>query len=84
MHPLYGSLPELYVPVRVTRGAVTAHRCMHLCASSLQRSQYRRNFIPLSVSLWNDLGDSVINGVGLAGLKSRANPFISAEKLAPF
>ena len=26
MHPLYGALPELYMPVRVTRGAVIAHR----------------------------------------------------------
>ena len=26
MHPLYGALPEPYVPVRVTCGAVIAHR----------------------------------------------------------
>ena len=26
MHPLYGARPELYVPVRVTRGAVIARR----------------------------------------------------------
>ena len=26
MHPLYGALPMPYVPVRVTRGAVIAHR----------------------------------------------------------
>ena len=26
MHPLYGALPEPYVPVSVTRGAVIAHR----------------------------------------------------------
>ena len=26
MHPLYGALPVPYVPVRVTRGAVIAHR----------------------------------------------------------
>ena len=34
--------------------------------------QYRRTFIPFSVSLWNDLANSVIDGVGLAGFKSRA------------
>ena len=32
--------------------------------------------VPLSVSLWNDLGDSVFDGVGLAGFKSRANVFL--------
>ena len=26
MHPLYGALPEPYVPVKVARGAVIAHR----------------------------------------------------------
>ena len=38
-------------------------------------SQYRRTFINLSVSLWNDLADPVFNGVGLACFKSRANAF---------
>ena len=27
MHLLYGALPVSYVPVRVTRGALIAHRC---------------------------------------------------------
>ena len=38
-------------------------------------SQYSRTFIPLSVSLWNDLANPVFDGVGLAGFKSRANVF---------
>ena len=42
-------------------------------------SQYRRAFVPLSVSRWNDLADSVFDGVGLAGFKSRANAFLLAE-----
>ena len=29
MHPLYGALPEPYVPVSVTRGAVIVHRCTY-------------------------------------------------------
>ena len=29
MHPLYGALPLPYVPVRVTCGAVIAHRYTH-------------------------------------------------------
>ena len=31
---------------------------VYLCAASLQ-NQYRRSFIPLSVSLWNNLGDLI-------------------------
>ena len=74
MHPLYGALP---VPVRVARGAVIAHRYTYappLCRTS----QYRRTFILLSVSLWNDLSNPVFDGVGLAGFKSRANAFLLA------
>ena len=77
MHPLYGALPDPYVLVRVTRGAVIAHRYTYappLCKTS----QYRRTFILLSVSLWNNLGDPLFNGVGLSGFKSRANAFILA------
>ena len=37
--------------------------------------QYSRTFIPFSVSLWNDLANSVFDGVGLAGFKSRANAY---------
>ena len=35
-------------------------------------------FIPLSLSLWNDLADPVFDGVGLAGFRSRANAFLFA------
>ena len=63
--------------VRVTRGAVITHRFS--CAPPRCRtSQYRRTFILLSVHLWNDLSDSVFDGVGLAGFKSRANAFLLA------
>ena len=41
-------------------------------------SQYRRTFIPFSVSLWNDLSDPVFDGVGLAGFNGRANSFLLA------
>ena len=34
--------------------------------------------IPLSVSLWNDLPDSVFDGVGLVGFKIRANALLLA------
>ena len=54
MHPLYGTLPVPYVPVRVTRGAVIAHRFTY-APPRCRTSQYSRTFIPFSVSLWNDL-----------------------------
>ena len=50
MHPLSGALPLPYVPARVTRGALVAHR--HSFAPPRCRtSQYRRTFVPLSVSV---------------------------------
>ena len=77
MHPLSGAMPLPYVPARVTRGALVAHK--HAFAPPRCRtSQYRRTFVPHSVSLWNDLSDPVFDGVGLAGFKSIANAFLLA------
>ena len=66
VHPLNEALPGQYVPVRVTRGAVAAHRYIY-APPRCRTLQYSRSFIPLSVSLWNDLADPVFDGVGLAG-----------------
>ena len=77
MHPLSGALPLPYVPGSVTRGALAAHRhsfAPHRCRTS----HYRRRFVPLSVSLWNDLSVPVFDGVGLTGFKSRVNDFLLA------
>ena len=77
MHSLSSALSLPYVPALVARGALVAHR--HSFAPPRCRtSQYRRTFVPLSVSLWNDLSDPVFDGVGLAGFKSRANVFLLA------
>ena len=77
MHFLSGALPLPYVPARATRGALVAHR--HSFAPPRCRtSQYRRTFVPLSVSLWNNLSDPMFDGVGLAGFKSKANAFLLA------
>ena len=77
LYPLSGALPLLYVPARVTHGALVAHR--HSFAPPRCRtSQYRRTFVLLSVSLWNNLSDPVFDGVGLAGFKSRVNAFLLA------
>ena len=73
MHPLNGALPEPYVPVQVTHGALVTHQPPHC-----RTLQDRRTFIPLSVSLWNDLANSIYNGMRLVGLKSRANAFLLA------
>ena len=74
---LSGALPLPYVPARVTRGAFFAHR-QSFAPPRCRTSQYRRSFVPLSVSLWNDLSDPVFDGVGLVGFKSRANAFLLA------
>ena len=76
-HPLCGALPVPYVPVRVLRGALIAYRYT-FAPPRCRTSQYRRTFITLSVSLWNDLVHPVFDGVGLAGFKSRSNAFLLA------
>ena len=67
VHPLNGALPGPYVPMRLH---VVAQRYTY--APPLNRtSQYRRTFIRLSVSLWNDLADPVFDGVGLSASTAR-------------
>ena len=78
MHPLNDALPGPYVPVRVTRGALVAHR--YTCTPPrCTTSQYSSTFTPLSVSLCNDLANPVFDGVRLEGFKSRANAFLLAS-----
>ena len=83
MHPLYDVLPVPYVPVNVTRSPVIPHQYTYE-PPRCRTSQYRIILIPLSVYLWNDIGDPVLDDVGLAGFKSRANAFLFAQLLAPF
>ena len=68
---------------RVRLSAVIEYRYTY-APPRCRTSQYSNTFIPLSVSLWYDLGDSVLDGVRLAGFKSRANAFLFAKLLAPF
>ena len=65
------------MPVRVARGVLLAHRYTY-APPRCRTLQYLRTFVPLSVSLWNELADPVFDGVGLAGFKSRANAFVLA------
>ena len=74
MHPLNGALPGLYVSVQVTCGTLDAHRYTY-ALPRCRTLQYSRTFIPLSVSLWNDLANPIFDGVELVGFKSRANAF---------
>ena len=80
MHPLNGALPGLYVPVRVTRGTLVAHRYTY-APNRCRTSQPRRTFISLSVSLDNDLANPVFYAVVLAGFKSWANAFLVPKLL---
>ena len=83
MHPLSDALPGPYVPVRVTCCALVAHRYTYT-PLRCRTSEYRRTFIPLSVSLRNDLAGPVFDGVGLAGFKSRPMLFYWPVLLYPY
>ena len=66
--PLYGA------QIRVTRCALVAY--WYTCASLRCRTSHHcRAFISLSVYLWNDLADTVFDGVRMAGFKGRPNAF---------
>ena len=54
VHPPNCALPGPYVPARVTRGALVAHRYTY-APTRCKTLQYSRTFIHFSVSLWNDL-----------------------------
>ena len=82
MHPLSGALHLPYVPAGVTRDALVTHR--HSFAPLAVELQYRRTLVPLSVSQWNDHNDTVFDGVGLAGFKSRVNVFFCSNLLFLF
>ena len=77
VHPLNGGLPGQYMPVRVTRGALVAHRFTLRFLAAEPRSAAGPLFF-LSVSLSNDLTSPVFDCVGLAGFKSKANALLLA------
>ena len=54
LHPLNGALPGPYVPARVTRGALVAHRYTY-APPRCRTLQHSRTFIHFSVCFWNDL-----------------------------
>ena len=82
MHPFNCALPGPCVPVWVTHDTLVAHRYTYAPLRS-RSSQYRRTFVRLSVSLWNDLANPVFDGVVLAGFNSRVNVFLLAKAALP-
>ena len=72
MHPLYSALPLPYVPVRVTRCVLVAHRYSD-ALPRCRTSQYRRTFIPSSVSLWNDHCWHCIRWCGTGGFQEQGH-----------
>ena len=83
MHPLYGALPVSYVPMRVTRWVLVAHRYTY-ALPRCRTSQCRMIFIHLSVSLWNDLPS--LSSMVWDWRVSRTEPmlFYWSKLLAPF
>ena len=81
MHPLndmcgYVPVCAVYASAGYTWGS--GRTSVYLCATSLQNHADRKTFVPLSVSLCNDLADPVFDGVGLQGFKSCTNAFLFA------
>ena len=67
-HSLPNTLPVRFVPVRAASGALVAHRYTY-APPRCRISQYRRNLMPLSVSVSNDLAGLVFDGVGMRVLR---------------
>ena len=59
LQPLNDALPGPYVPMRVTRGALVAHRNTY-APPRCRTSPYRMTFIPLSVSLFDNIKEYVL------------------------
>ena len=73
MHPPYDALLVPYVPGRVLRGALVAHRYTS-APPHCRPSHYRRTLISLLVSLWNDLEDPY-SMVGTSGFQDLGQCF---------
>ena len=64
--------------------ADTHLKLLDSAVSGFRSSPYRRTFIPLSLSLWNDLADPVFDGVELADFKSRPMLFYWPKLFYPY
>ena len=76
MQPLYSASPVPFVAELVTRGAlVNIGILMHLLTSIPRRAG---GLLFPSQYLWNDIADTIFDGVGQEGFKSRTNTFLLA------
>ena len=74
VHPFNGALPGPYVPARVTRGALGAHRYTY-APPRCRTLQYSKTFIPFSVSFWNNLANPSIRWCGTGGFQEQGQCF---------
>ena len=66
LHPLYGALPGPHVQVWVACGALVAHPYSYH-PPRYRTSQHRRSFIPVTVSVWNDLATILLPRIRWCG-----------------
>ena len=64
--------------------ARSSRTSIYFCSSSLQNFAAPQGPLFTSVSMWNDLADTVLDGVGMTGFKSWANIFLLALAAVPF
>ena len=83
MHPLYGDLPVLYVPLRVT-SVLWSHIGILIRFIASEPQSTTGVLFYRTVSLWNDLACPVFDGVGLAGFKSSYNAFFIGQAVPSF
>ena len=79
VHPLNGALPGLYVPGRVTRGALVAHRYTY-APPRCRNLQYSRTFFPSRCPS----GTILPTQYSMVGFKSRDNASLLPKLLYPY
>ena len=75
-HPVGSYVPAPFIPRRHTRFAVNRHS-RTFDAVRCRTVQFSRCFVPVCVSLWNSLTESVFDGEGIGSFKHKVNLFLS-------
>ena len=73
-HPLYSELPNLFRPMRVTRGSLSINS-LSFSPMRFHTSQYSRCFIPAITKLWNELPSIIVEAAEPQKFKLGANTF---------
>ena len=74
-HPMHSDLPNLYRPLRYTRGALNANS-LAFSFVRFNTAQFSRSFIPSMTRLWNELPSQVVESLKLQSFKVGANSFL--------